>query len=455
MRILLFFLCFFLVQRTSAQKILEQYLQDAIQTNLALQQKIFSYQKSINALKEARRMFLPEITFESRFTAASGGRIDEYPIGDIINPIHRSLNELDPQNDFDTDVDPLAIRFFRPTEQENKLQLVQPLFQAELHLNKKIQRDMMHIRESEVKAYQRELVAEVKQAYYNYLIAVEALKIFDQAEKQLEANLKTSQSLVRYGKATNNVTYRIEAEVSSLQAERASAEKGLYLAAAYFNFLLNKPFSSEIEVDSGFARTSAAEIVLEQEREKAMQDREELQQLRFSKNISQKSISLNRSSSLPGLFAVIDYGIQGVDYNIHPDDDFFFGSIILRWNLSSFYRKSPRVKQAKFELATFDVKLKEVQNQVGLQVSEAYFDLVEAEKKIIAAEAKLVSAQKNYDIVQKQFGQSTISHIDMLDAQTIFFESRIQAIIANYNYLIKQAVYEKVTASFDFSTLEQ
>ncbi len=434
----------------SAQGILEGYIKESLESNLALQQKVFSYKASINALKEARRMFLPNISIEARYSGSSGGRVDEYDIGEIINPIHKKLNELDANSNFDEDVDPLRIRFLRPTEQETKVRLVQPIYQAEAFIGKRIQSDMVEIKKAEVEAYKRELVAEVKTAYFRYLIATEALKVFDQAEKQLDANLRTAQSLVKNGKATGNVTYRIEAEISTLQAELASAEKDHYLAAAYFNFLLNKPFSEAISIDSGFVKNSASGLKLEDETNKAMQNREELEQLRFSKQISQSNIRLSRASSIPSLAAVGEYGIQGTSYNIGKDDDYIIGSLLFQWNISSFFKKRPKVQQAKFDLKFYDTRLREVQNQIGLEVSRSYFNLVEAEKRIKAAEDKLVSAQKNYDIVFKQFSQSSISHIELIDAQTTLFEARIQAVIANYNYLIRQAEYEKVTAAYTF-----
>jgi len=55
------------------QNALEQYIQQGLASNLALQQKEFSFEKSLQALREAKGMFLPTIGVEARYSAAGGG----------------------------------------------------------------------------------------------------------------------------------------------------------------------------------------------------------------------------------------------------------------------------------------------------------------------------------------------------------------------------------------------
>lgn len=436
------------------QNILDDYIKIALESNLALQQKSFSYQKSVSGLKAAKRMYFPELDVTGRFTVIQGGRVDKYDIGEeFINPIHKTLNDVTaslddiPDTHFNENVDPIKVIFLRPTELEAKLRLTQPIFQPELLYSKQISQGMMSLKQAELETYKRELVAEVKKAYYQHLIALESLKTYKQAKKLLDKNLRISKSLVENEKATSNVIYRIEAEISDLEVQLTGAEKNVLLSASYFNFLLNRPFETEILVDSTFAKLDLSQVKLIEESNNALEKREELTQLKFSKYISMKNIKLSQSGYIPSLAAMLDYGFQGTTASFSQNNDFLIGSLAMRWNLSSFYKDRPKVQQSKLDLLSVEKKYDETQKRIRLQVNEAYYSLQEAEKRIKAAKDKLVSAKKNYEIVQKKFEQNLTSHIDLLDAQTVLTRSNIQAVIANYNYLIKLAEYEKVTAS--------
>ena len=78
----------------SEQNVLDQYIALGLQNNLALQQQEFQFEKSMEALKEARGMFLPSIHLMGRFSRAGGGRVFEIPVGDLINPINTAFNQL-------------------------------------------------------------------------------------------------------------------------------------------------------------------------------------------------------------------------------------------------------------------------------------------------------------------------------------------------------------------------
>ena len=76
------------------QLILEDYVKYGLENNLALKQKETSYLKSLEALSEARGLFYPDISFQARYTISEGGRVIEFPVGDLLNPVYLTLNQL-------------------------------------------------------------------------------------------------------------------------------------------------------------------------------------------------------------------------------------------------------------------------------------------------------------------------------------------------------------------------
>lgn len=93
--VLFLFLLAFAGQLSAQSSPLQTYIQEALENNIALQQKNLSYQRSLEALKEAKAMFIPKLSLEARYSMAQGGRTIEFPVGDLVNPAYENLNLID------------------------------------------------------------------------------------------------------------------------------------------------------------------------------------------------------------------------------------------------------------------------------------------------------------------------------------------------------------------------
>ncbi|MBT7040474.1 MAG: TolC family protein, partial [Bacteroidetes bacterium] len=100
-KLLLFSLLLFCFQ-THAQ-VLDEYVEYGLESNLAIKQKEADYRKSLLVLKEAKGLFYPTITLDARYSLSTGGRIIEFPIGDLLNPVYANLNNLYQLHGFPTD----------------------------------------------------------------------------------------------------------------------------------------------------------------------------------------------------------------------------------------------------------------------------------------------------------------------------------------------------------------
>ena len=93
-------LCLPLLANAQRSDILEQYIQDAIQHNLSLKQERLEIEKSIENVNQARANFMPKVTFNPNYSLAAGGRKLSFPVGDLLNPVYSTLNQLTRTNNF-------------------------------------------------------------------------------------------------------------------------------------------------------------------------------------------------------------------------------------------------------------------------------------------------------------------------------------------------------------------
>ena len=174
-----------LAQTTWAQSPLDDYIRMGLENNLALKQKETSYRKSLETLKEAKGLFFPNISLNARFSVAEGGRTIDLPIGDLLNPVYATLNQILHSNQF-PQIDNQSFMFFRPKEQETKIRMIQPLFNTDIYYNSKIKKELTETEQVSVDQYRQELVAEIRKAYYNVAMAEGIVNMLNETRKLLE-----------------------------------------------------------------------------------------------------------------------------------------------------------------------------------------------------------------------------------------------------------------------------
>lgn len=73
------YLCFFVLlapgQLVAQNSLLDKYIHEGLDKNLALQQQNLALDKSLSTLREARGLFLPSLNLEARYSRA-GGTLD-------------------------------------------------------------------------------------------------------------------------------------------------------------------------------------------------------------------------------------------------------------------------------------------------------------------------------------------------------------------------------------------
>lgn len=430
----------------AAESVLDDYVVSALTGNLALRQKDFVAAKSFAALREARGMFFPALNFSARYSRAGGGRVIDFPVGDLINPIHFSLNQLLQAPLFPGNLPNVRTPFLREQEHETKIQLLAPIFQPAIYYNQEVKRAFSDLDQAARNAFARELVAEVKKSYFNYLKTLHVLELYRETRKLVQENLRVNASLFENDKVTQDVLFRAQAELTAIDQQTTEAERQMRLACNYFNFLLNRAFDEPIIVSDTHAWLTIPDslgII-----NKALQYREELIQLGAAIRAAKNGIRISQSAFLPCVIFVLDYGYQGESYRFSPDNDFWMASAVLQWNLFKGFQDKQRIEQAELDRRRLELQYKELEGQIRLQIRTGYLDVVVASKAIVSTQEALLALKKSFQIVQKKYNQGMASHIEFLDARHAMTRAELDHIVSQYDFLIAQAQWERVTAQY-------
>lgn len=424
---------------------LEKYIQEGLSNNLSLQQEKFNLEKSYLALKEARDLYHPTVTFQSDISAATGGRKIDLPLGDLLNPVYANLNELNNISNY-PQLQNQQISLLPSNYQDTRLKIVAPLVNYEIRYINQFYKEAISEKQAKLNVFKRELVLNIQVAYYHYLQSENVVQVYKNANDLLQENLRYTRILLKNGVGIKSDLLIVQAKISKNNSLLVEARNKAKEAAAYFNFLINKPRASTIEIDTMIYVEKSTDA--NNESAVNISTLDEINQLKSM--IAQTKININkeRAYALPQLGFFMDAGVQGTDYRLNADDKYMVGGIQLKWNIYNGSKTSNKIKQARKDQQTLQLKLKELENWIQTEHSNKKSELE-------SATIKLKSSRINQELLKEFFRETQVRYregqaltIEWGEAFTQMINAQLECQIDQTNILIKQAEIEKAASSF-------
>jgi outer membrane protein TolC len=222
-----------------------------------------------------------------------------------------------------------------------------------------------------------------------------------------------------------------------------TAKQNEISAKQYFNFLLNKPLQSEINVDN-----LTATPIENQLGNNEISKREEILKLKSAQAINENVVKLNKSYLVPKIGTFIDLGLQAFDWEFNDKSRYYLFGISLDWNVFSFGKNNYKTKQAQADQDYLQSQEKYVEQQLKTQLSVSKNNFQVALANYEASKAQLITSDKYYSDIQRMYTERQVIFIELLDAQNQLINAQLQSNISLYDTWIKYAEIERANASF-------
>jgi outer membrane protein len=415
---------------------LDAYIREAFANSPALKEKQFYLERNLVALEEAKRLFYPNVGLNGTYTLAAGGREISFPVGDLLNPVYSTLNQLTKTNNF-PQVENVNELLAPNNFYDVKVRTQQPIINAEIKINRKVKTAQVSLQEIDAQVYKRELAKNIKVAYFQYLQSLEAIRIYEKALQLLDESKRVNESLVRNDKALPSAITRVNGEIAQVEAQAVEARKMQKNATAYFNHLLSRGLDEPIAVDSNSMKLLALPA--------SAASREELAQLSKAKEINQLLVDLKDSYNKPKLGAQLDLGSQAFDFGFSPYVLLGFSFDLPLW---SNKRNRLQTQQAALNVNAIDQQIKQAEDQILLQIRIAQNALVAEQEALKSYDAQQASAQAYYRDTFKRYREGVANSLELFDARNRLTTVDLQKAIAAYNILIKAAELERALAAY-------
>lgn len=431
---------------SAQQSVLDRYIDSAFANNIVLQQKNISLERAGTALDIAKGWFLPTVSFQMGYQTAGGGRDINLPLGDLLNGVYGTLNQLTGSNNF-PQLNNERINFLPNNFYDAKVRTTMPVYNPDLRFNKKIAEQQIVLNEYEVDIYKRQLVQSIKTAYFNYLTALRSVTIYRNALELANEGKRVNQKLLDNGKGLPAYVLRSNSEIEQVNAQITTAEQQAENAKLYFNFLLNREQTADI--DTSYNPNEAISTVGSMLATQPLSaNREELKALQQAVNINETVWQMNKQVYMPRLNAFLDLGSQAEDWKINSQSRYYLFGLQLEVPIFAGNRNKNKIKQSQLDVQAARLNLEQVRQQLSLGSSAARNNLKASWQTYTATEKQLEAASSYQRLIERGYREGTNTFIETVDARNQFTQAQLLQAINQYKVLIAAADLERETASY-------
>ena len=434
----------------SAQDIIANYVREGLQSNLSLQRETLDVERSQAALDAARARFFPELALAASYARSEGGRSIDLPLGNLVNPIYATLNQLLSAQGKPAafgQIDNSSIGFLLPRNQDSRLTLRQPVYAPAIPAAVNAQKALLGAAEYARVALARRLKRDITVAWLNVVRSQKATAIYDSSNKLLQENLRVNESLLRNGKITQDQVLRARAELLATQQQLSEAHNLQSQAANYLNFLLNRPLDSQIETAAVEDEISHATLDLASLRSAALAARPELGQANKNIEASRSQLRVARSAYWPTLSLGVDTGIQGPDYQFGSGRNFDTISLLLNWKLFDAGGRSAQLHAMRASTRQAELAQDELAQQIRLEVQQALDNLNTSSDGVATAKARAEAARAAFRIASRKRDEGVINQVEFMDARNTLSSAELNLNLTRFELLARQADLDYATAA--------
>ena len=318
------------------------------------------------------------------------------------------------------------------------IEATQPLFTGGmLYNNYQIAKNNYLAAQLDGQSVIRELKRQVIEAYYGVIESRQVYGVAQSGLSSIKAHLDVANAFYNQGMIPKNDL--LEAQVRYAQSEQnlIIAENAVKLSESGVNLLLGRPLSDAVVIDTEVPMAEMTET-LDASTETALKTRQEIKNLMIQIDNANKAVTMSRAEYLPSLAANGTYERTGE----HPDveDESWSIGLGVTWNLFNGGSDYYTVSKAKSASSKLGYLLKNLQNQISLEVKNAYLSAREAKARTSVAEKAIDQAQENLRIQKDRYNLQVATTTEVLDAQAMLDQ-------AMKNYISARAAYAKGLAS--------
>jgi outer membrane protein len=263
--------------------------------------------------------------------------------------------------------------------------------------------------------------------------------ILDQL-KRAQTRLNNINALYKNQKVTKSDVLRAEVALSNVALSLQQNENDLTIANQKLNLLINVPESVVIApVDSaGMPKPDIVSLLPLIENAKVSSYG--VQKAGENVEVQRARLKAIKSGNLPHLSFYGGYGLNYPNYLFFPpvNQAYAIGFVGLKvqYSISSLYQNKSKIAAGQLRVKELELQQEDYSDHVGIEVKSYYIKYREALSRIAVNEKSAEQARVNYGIVNTKYLNQLSLLTDLLDADNLYQESRLNLVKAQTDSLL-------------------
>lgn len=345
-----------------------------------------------------------------------------------------------------------------------------PLFVPSVYRQMKMTRTQMATAVESARANRIDLVAAVRSAYYNVLLAEQSLTVLQEAIATTQRVVDNTKDLYDNGLAAEYDYLTAQVQLSNLKPQALQAESAIEITKLQLKMYLSIPEDVDIEV-SGTLDDFRTKVLLGEDYTMDISENTTLKTLDLQRELLEHQEKMIQTTRMPTIaaFGSISYiGQERIDLSGLMGGG-MGGATAAPANQSKFWWQYPISVGAQISIPIFSGlkktnQLREVRNQMAqlelqrdyaeegirLQVQASVNTLLTARETMLANELTVEQAEKAYDISLTRYNAGAGTIIELNTAQLSLTQAQLSYSQSIYDYLSAYAEYEKTLGTETF-----
>ena len=422
-------------QNTSILK-LEEAIHLAIQNNQSIKIAKEKNVQAITNLQEAKNRRIPDFNINSQLLRVNQPLID----------LRVKLNNSGSSGSSAPDVNQVVLA---------QANVAMPLFNGnKINFSIKANEYLLKAAELDANANKNELILNTIQAYTNLYKCTISLKLIKENKTQASKRLKDIEQLYKNNIVSRNDLLKAQLQVQQVELQQLEVSSELELSKINMNLLLGLASTTPLDVDSNYTNQLQIDQLtinsIDYWENLVMQERPELLSLNNRIEASKKNIQILKSDNYPS-FALSGGYIYADINNFLGISNALNGGIAMRYSISSLWKGSEKITQAKSKTMELELMKSQLSDQVKLQVNKSFQQFVVAKQKINVFRNSIQQVSENYKIVESKYKNNLATVQELLDADVLQFQAKVQYEFAKADATIAYYHLLQVSNQFKFN----
>lgn len=296
-------------------------------------------------------------------------------------------------------------------------------------------------------------ILSVNQRYMGYLKELQLLKVYEEAAKTSEEQLKRTESMFEIGSVAQGDVFRARTTNGNDRINLITQQNQVKNARGLLNVAMGRPTDTELDIVDIEEVPPIREYKLDEVVQVAVEKNPELQSYRYEMKRASFGKHVARTAFLPSFSVRASYQRSHNEFNrVYSDfSKNWFGSIGLGMSLNLF---NGFADQADLERESLNYRIAEEDHvnrlrNLRLEAEQALLSL-QAWKEITAINSEnLLSAQEDLRLAQERYRVGAGTLLDIITAQGNLTRARSTFIRAKYDSMIAYAYLQSVMGTLE------